>query len=185
MTYDQVLQSVELREYPTDEDWAKVKLLALLTSGKTFRKCSTPSMKWMEDMVQARHSPLRYLRIMFVFHGIPSNTATHFTRHVHALPFVSSLRNDRQTALDGDAARRDTPVDMGFIINAEEFLTIMNKRLCGKAAKNTRMYAMAMKEKLCAVRPEFEAGCVPMCERCGGVCYEMIPCGKAKHWRIK
>jgi hypothetical protein len=35
--------------------------------------------------------------------------------------------------------------------------------------------------KLAIMRcPEFEDELVPMCERCGGVCHEMKPCGRMK-----
>lgn len=44
-------------------------------------------------VLRARHSPVRVLNFAFLVEGIPSNTATHFCRHVHAVPFVNSLRN--------------------------------------------------------------------------------------------
>jgi hypothetical protein len=109
---------------------------------------------------------------------IPSNTSVHLCRHVHAVPFVSSLRNDRQNRMDGDKAPRDTPVDMILYCNAEEFMTISNKRLCNKAAPMTRRVVQMMCLEALDKMPELAGLLVPMCQYHGGVCHEVDGCGK-------
>lgn len=152
-----------------------------VTMGKTQAPKEPLSSALLRKILRARHSPIRVLNFAFLIEGIPSNTATHLARHVHAVPFVSSLRNDRQDKMDGDKAPRDTPVDMIFYCNAEELMTFANKRLCGRAAKRTQEVARMMCEAAIAVMPELRDELVPMCVHCGGVCHEIESCGRCVH----
>ena len=170
---------VSLIKWPTDEDWALARRCALITVGKTPTK--EPDMTWKRAILRARHSPIRVLNYAFLIEGIPGNTATHLARHIHAapfppVPFVTSLRNDRQDRMDGDAARRDTPVNMILYCNAEELITIANKRLCHKAAERTQEAVWMMCLEAIEKTPEIAAELVPMCVRCGNTCHEMYPC---------
>lgn len=165
---------VTLLKHPTDEDWALARRCALITMGKTPTK--EPDMTWKRAILRARHSPIRVLNYAFLIEGIPGNTATHLARHVHAVPFISSLRNDRQDRMDGDAARRDTPVNMILYCNAEELITIANKRLCHKAAERTQEAVRMMCREAFGKTPEIASELVPMCVHCGNTCHEMYPC---------
>lgn len=149
-----------------------------VTMGKTDMPNEPPTPKLMHDVLNARHSPIRVLNFAFLIEGIPSNISVHLCRHVHAVPFVSSLRNDRQGKIDGDSAPRNTPVDMIFYCNAEELMTIANKRLCNQASEKTRTVTRMMCEAAEEKMPELEGYLVPMCEYHGGVCHEMKPCGR-------
>lgn len=149
-----------------------------VTQGRIDVPKEMPSSRFLRDVLRARHSPIRILNFAFLIEGIPSNTATHLARHVHAVPFISSLRNDRQEKMDGDAARRDTPVDMIFYCNAEELMTVANKRLCGKAAKKTQEVVRMMCNAAVEAFPAIEAELVPMCVYHGGVCHEIESCGR-------
>lgn len=166
---------VDLLEYPGDQDWMEVKRRALVTSG--LRPVNPPDMAWKRKILQARHSPIRYLRFSFWLE-VPSYVSVHLCRHVHAQPYVRSQRNDRQSEYDRDAARQDTPVQMIWDLNAEELLTVASKRLCSKADPRTRECVGMMcflVEQYC---PEFTDMLVPACQWMGGVCREMYPCGK-------
>ena len=67
-------------------------------------------------------------------------------------------------------------------VNAEELQEIANKRLCKMAAKETREVVEEMCRLAEGATPELTGLLVPMCERCGGVCYEMNGgCGKNKN----
>lgn len=172
---------VKLIEYPGVTDWIECKRRALITIyGKGLGGVKAPSSDWRKKILEARHSPIRRLRYAFLIEDIPSNTATHLCRHVHAQPYVSSLRNDRQEAMDGDVARRDTPVNMILDVNVEELMVIANKRLCQKAAKNTRQVVKLMCELAINATPELEDFLVPMCQYHGGVCHEMKSCREEK-----
>lgn len=172
---------VTLIKGPEADDLMLLKRCIWVTMGKTEMPEKGPSSKLLAQVLDARHSPIRVLNFAFLIEDIPSNTATHLARHVHAVPFISSLRNDRQEKIDGDAARRDTPVNMILYCNAEELMTIANKRLCFKAAQRTReaviMMCNAAEKKL----PELDGLLVPMCEYRGRECHEIDGCGWYEH----
>lgn len=169
--------SVVLLEHPHDRDWARCRARAMVTVGRPYDDTIVPAECWRERILSARHSPIRCLWFSFYIENIPSNIATHFARHVHAQPYVSSLRNDRQKKMDGDMAPRSTPVDMILDVNAEELMVIANKRLCGQASAKTREITRMMVKAVVKACPEFEPFLVPMCVYHGGVCHEMKPCG--------
>ncbi len=169
---------VKLLRLPDDFDWSVAYDTALFTEGKETAKL--PTNDWMIRMLKARHSPIRLLEFLFEITDIPYWVSVHLVRHIHAVPFVQSQRNDRQNKYDRNKAPQDAPVNMRWHMNAEELITIANKRLCGKASKETREVVQMMCDEVIKVCPEFKDELVPMCERNGGVCYEMRSCGKAR-----
>ena len=168
--------NVTMLEYPTERDWLEVKRRALVTVGLDVK--NPPDEKWMDDMLNARHSPIRWLRFSFLLEDIPSWVSVHLVRHIHAQPYVRSQRNDRQKLYDRNKAPQDAPVDMIWDMNAEELLTIANKRLCMQASAETRMVVEEMCNQVAELCPEFAPFLVPMCQYHGGVCHEMKPCGR-------
>ena len=173
---------VTLLEFPTEQDWIECKRRALITIyGKGLGEIKPPTSDWKYKILKARHSPIRYLRYSFLIEDIPSNTSVHLCRHVHAQPFCSSLRNDRQNAMDGDKAPRDTPVNMIYDVNAEELIVVANKRLCNMASDKTRAVVDLMCRAVGKVTPEIKPLLVPMCEWLHG-CPEMKSCGRYSVW---
>lgn len=169
---------IKLLEYPTFDDWVEVKRRALVTVGK--KPISAPTEEWQRDILEARHSPIRYLRFSFLLENIPSWVSVHLVRHIHAQPYVKSQRNDRQNEYDRNKAPQDAPVSMIWDMNAEELLTIANKRLCAQAAKETREVVQEMCRLVIECCPEFKPFLIPICEYHGGVCHEMNPCGRCE-----
>lgn len=168
---------VVLLDFPTDEDWLEVKRRALVTIGKTTEKA--PDSRWRHKILEARHSPIRYLRYSFLLQNIPTWVATHLVRHHEGFqPYVRSQRNDRQKDYDRNAARQDAPVNMIVDINAEALMVIANKRLCQQASEETRMLVGMMCMLAQSGTPELEGLLVPMCEYHGGKCHEMFSCGR-------
>ena len=165
--------NITLLKYPTDEDWAFAKQCALVTIGKEMK--TAPNMAWKHAILLARHSPIRTLQFAFYLEGVPYWVSTHLARHVHAQPFIRSQRNDRQDAYDRNAARQDAPVNMIWYMNAEELMTIMEKRLCHLAAKETREVAKKIRELVIEQCPEFVDLLAPPCVQTL-VCREMYPC---------
>lgn len=161
---------IELLEAPTEQDWMNVKRRALVTIGK--KPVKPPASEWKHEILEARHSPIRYLRYSF-YMEIPSWVSVHLCRHVHAQPYVKSQRNDRQSEYDRNAARQDTEVCMILDVNAEELMVIANKRLCNMAAKETRDIVMDMCALAAKATPEIDGLLVPMCIYHGGECHEM------------
>lgn len=167
---------ITMTEYPTERDWLEVKRRALVTAGLKVK--NPPDEKWMADILNARHSPIRYLRFSFLLEDIPSWVSVHLCRHVHSQPYVRSQRNDRQNAYDRNKAPQDAPVNMIWDMNAEELMVIANKRLCAQASKETRELVEEVCRQVIAFCPEFKHFLVPMCLYNGGVCHEMKPCGR-------
>lgn len=161
---------------PTPVDWLLTKRCALYTIGKDISSTYV-STEWKHDILEARHSPIRELKYIFELE-VPYWVSVHLCRHVHAQPYVQSQRNDRQNNYDRKKAPQDTPVKMLWSMNAEELMTVANKRLCGKASAETREVVQMMCEEVLKKCPEFDGLLVPMCKYHGGVCHEMFPCKK-------
>lgn len=166
---------VQLLSYPDEKRWFEVKERALVTVGKHAVK--PPTEEWKKKILRARHSPIRHLEFSFYLENIPSWVSVHLARHVHAQPYIKSQRNDRQDKYDRNAARQDTPVCMIYDVNAEELMTIANKRLCNLASAETRELVQMMCDCVIAFCPEFKDFLVPSCQY-NKVCHEMYPCGK-------
>ena len=169
---------VECIYWPQERERMLFKRAVRITMGKAEYPRELPTPKLVRDCLTARHSPIRVLNFAFLIEDIPSNISVHLCRHVHAVPFVSSLRNDRQDRMDGDEAPRNTPVDMIYYVNAEELMTIANKRLCNLASEKTRDAVKMMCLKAVEKMPELDGLLVPQCEYHGGVCHEIKGCGK-------
>ena len=168
------MSTINLLDWPQERDWWEVKRRALVTVG--LDPISPPSAEWRRDILSARHSPIRYLRLSFLLEGIPYWVSVHLARHTHAQPYIRSQRNDRQDGYDRNSAPQDAPVGMIWDINAEELMVIANKRLCGKAAPETRAVVAKMCAAVVEKCPEFAGLLVPMCAYHGGKCHEMEPC---------
>ena len=168
---------ITMIEYPTQEHWLGVKERALVTIGKT--AVNPPTEEWKQKILMARHSPIRYLRFSFLLESVPYWVSVHLCRHVHAQPYVRSQRNDRQSDYDRNAARQDAPVNMIWDMNAEELITICQKRLCGCAAQETREVAVRIKNLVLTKCPEFEKVLIPPCQ-INGKCLERRSCGLYK-----
>ena len=166
---------VKLIESPTQKDWCEVKRRALVTVGKEMVK--EPDFEWKRKILAARHSPIRRLQFSFYIE-CPYWVSVHLCRHIHAQPYVKSQRNDRQSDYDRTKAPQDEKVKMIWHMNAEELMTIANKRLCYKASKETRQIVQMMCDEVLKVCPEFENLLVPMCKYHNGKCHEMFSCNK-------
>ena len=166
--------NIQIIKYPTEEDWLLVKKCTLVTVGKETN--TPPTEEFKRDLLRARHSPIRELKFVFYLTDIPYWVSTHLCRHVHAQPYVKTQRNDRQSSYDRNSAPQDAPVDMMWSMNAEELITIANKRLCLQASDETRKLVKMICKKVIKICPEFEIELVPMCVRNGHRCYEVFPC---------
>lgn len=171
---------VEILKHPTEEDWMLCKKCTLVTVGKDSDK--SPTEEWKKKILRARHSPIRTLEFCFRLNNIPSWVSVHLCRHVHSVPFVKTQRSDRNGGHDRGADRQDTPVNMCWLVNAEELMVIANKRLCRQASYETRQVVQAICEAVIKVNPEFAEFLVPMCYWKNGKCDEFNCCGLNKKY---
>lgn len=163
---------VELIEKPTENDWLEVKRRALVTIGK--KPITPPDDEWKHKILRARHSPIRRLHYSFYIE-CPYWVSVHLCRHIHAQPYVKSQRNDRQDEYDRNSAPQDAMVSMIWDMNAEELMTIANKRLCETTAKETRDVVLRMCILVLDEFPEFSGLLASYCAYWGR-CQEMYPC---------
>ena len=170
---------VEILKYPTEADWLFVKDCTLVTVGKN--PVTPPTAEWKKALLEARHSPIRELQFAFRITDLPSWVSVHLCRHKMAQPYVKSQRNDRQSEYDRNKAPQDAPVSMIWTMNAEELMTIANKRLCKQASEETRLVVKRMCRLALEKCPELEGLLVPMCVYHGGICHEMFPCKEKKN----
>lgn len=166
---------VEILKHPTEEDWILCRRCTLVTVSKDSDKPATDV--WKVKLLKANHSPIRTLQFCFRLSDIPYWVSVHLARHVHATPFISTQRNDRQDKHNRNSARQDAPVTMCWYMNAEELITIAHKRLCMQASKETRELVMEICRKVIEVNPEFKELLVPNCVYRGGICEEFNCCG--------
>lgn len=171
---------VEILRHPTEEDWVLCKKCTLVTVSKDSDTPATEA--WKVKLLKANHSPIRTLQFCFRLSDIPYWVSVHLVRHVHATPFVSTQRNDRQVKYERGAARQDSPVTMCWYMNAEELITIAHKRLCMQASKETRELVQLICNQVIEVNPEFADLLVPNCAYRGGLCDEFNCCGQNKKY---
>lgn len=168
---------IKIIRYPSDDDWARAYWLALGTEGKQRNK--VPTEKWRKALLRAGHSPARTLMYTVEISDVPYWVVMHLVRHKIGIEhYVSTQRNDRQSDYDRTAARQDAPVLYRFDVNAQALIEISHRRLCGKAASETREVWRQVCEAIKQVTPEMDGLLVPACVHQGGRCDEFKPCGR-------
>lgn len=169
--------TVTILRSPMDADWARCYSLALATEGKDAGG-KVPPDAWKRKILLAEHSPIRTLMWTVQMTDVPYWVAMHLVRHKYGVEwYVQSQRNDRQDRYDRNAARQDELVTLIMDANAQALISISRKRLCGKAAPETRQLWQEVCYELESKSPELGAVLVPDCAY-RGVCCEMHPCGR-------
>ena len=140
-----------------------------------------PSEKFMENIYKAEHSPIRDKMFNIQIRGVKSWLATHFVRHsVGYTPYVSTQRDDR---LDYTGSRDDRKqgelVNMDITLNAQAFINVSKKRLCGQAHIEAQQLWNKVLEELKKIDKELYDNCVPECIY-RGFCPEIFPCNNGK-----
>ena len=169
---------VEMLKHPTEEDWMLCKKCTLVTVSKDSN--TPPTSEWKSKILKANHSPVRTLEFCFRLTDIPYWVSVHLTRHVHAVPFVSTQRDDRQDRYKRGEAPQNAPVSMCWFMNAEELITIAHKRLCHQASPETREVVQQICDLVMETNPEFKDLLVPLCHYRRGICDEFNCCGYNK-----
>lgn len=170
------MSKIEIIRRPSEEDWARCYRLALGTEGKGTDKVSTPA--WREKILKAEHSPIRTLMWTVRMYDVPYWVAMHLVRHKYGVEwYVQSQRNDRQKRYDRNKARQDSPVMLTMDADAQALINISRKRLCYKAATETRQLWQAVCNVIIRESPEMLRVLAPDCVY-RGKCHEMQPCGE-------
>ena len=165
------------------DDWNNITDDAAFTQGTNPIPMTETFLK---KALTSRHSIIRSVRLRIDILGLPYCNHVHFVRHhVGHNWFIRTQRPDGVNPVDYDrrAARQDAPVNARDRLNLEALLSMMEKRLCMCAAKETRGIALAIKAELSHSDDPFlrivGQFCQPSCEWRGGRCPEVFrPCGK-------
>lgn len=171
---------VEVLRHPSDEDWKLCKICAMTTmlcNRDMDDDTVQVSDEWKRKILRAGHSPIRTLEFCFKLIDIPYWVSVHLCRHIHAVPFVASQRDDRQDSYERGTAPQNAKVNMCWYMNAEELITIAHKRLCFKASPETRELVRMICDEVERLNPEFRGLLVPNCIYRGGICEEIRSCG--------
>lgn len=137
-----------------------------------------PSDKFKKSIIRAEHSPIRALMFNIDMYDVPYYTAMHFRTHklVH-LPVISTSRPD----VDGNMKprseqKKDEPVNVRLMLDAQEIIAISRVRLCTRAEFETRMAWLEVINELSKIEPILAAACVPNCIY-RNICPEIKSCG--------
>lgn len=144
---------------------------------ESHRSGHEPSTEFKRKILIAEHSTIRDISVKWIWKGIKSWIATHWSRHKWEC-FIRTQRSDR-TGIDRDKLPQDAPVDFVGEANVQAQIDTMRKRLCRKAAPETRQYAEDFKAALHEIEPEISDVLCPDCVYRAG-CPEMTPCGDGK-----
>lgn len=163
-------------------DWIRVVNAARRTIGKA-PISHEPSDKFKKSILLAEHSPIRLLEYDFTWEDIRQWVTVHLVRHHEGCEkYVHTQRPDINEALknlDRDSFPQGMLNDMDMTCNAQAFINISRKRLCGRASKETREAWKLVIEYLKEVDPVLASACVPECIY-RGFCPEMKSCGYCK-----
>ena len=166
---------VNLIRWPDQHDWDRCKLLALGTEGKEAKTSATA--EWKHKMLKCEHSPIRTLMFTIQLIDVPYWVSVHYVRHKYGIEhYVRSQRNDRQSEYDRNSAPQNAPVNHIFDVNAQELMFMARKRLCSKAAEETKQVMEMIVEAVVKVCPEFKPYLIPQCKYLGR-CPEIYGCG--------
>lgn len=140
-----------------------------------------PSVQFMEDIYKAEHSPIRDKWFSIEIRGIKSWVATHFVRHsIGYTPYVSTQRDDRiEYSESRDNRKQGELVNMDITLNAQAFINVSKKRLCGQAHKQARRVWNLILAKLREIDQPLFDNCVPECVY-RGFCPEKYPCNNGE-----
>lgn len=161
-------------------DWKEVLDDCRLTVGKKFLN-KEPTKLFKRKILIAEHSPIRDITIKWIWRGIYSFVATHWSRHKWECK-IRTQRSDR-VGEDTNGNGRTTPVEFIGDANPQHLIDSFRKRLCYQASSETRDTAEDFKEKLHPMEEEISDVLVPNCVyRCGCPEMEKCPFGDASLW---
>jgi len=156
-----------------ENDWKDAKNKCRTTVNKEHTE-NEPSSQFKTSLLISEHSPARLIKVNWMWDGIKSWIATHWSRHKWEC-FISTRRSDR-IGFDRAALSQDELVTFEGEANAQHLIDSWRKRLCFQASKETREYAEDFKIELYDFEPELSNVLVPSCVyRCG--CPEFEECG--------
>lgn len=154
------------------DNWQEVKDSCMATINKETGKY--PDRKWKKNILLCEHSPIRRMRVYWKWTDLKYWVSNHFVRHKIGIEhWVGTQRtngNERENAPQG------APVVHSCEADAQALINISRKRLCNKAAYETRMAWEAVRYEIEKKEPELAECMVKECIY-RGFCPEIHSCG--------
>ncbi len=123
--------------------------------------------------LRSEHSPIRIATYRVKMESIPYWVSVHFTRHkIGVEHFVASMRED----ITGQVRSPSDLVDHIMICNAQALITMARRRLCAKAAPETRAAMFELRDGFREVDFQLYCAMQPDCVYRNG-CHELVSCG--------
>lgn len=154
------------------DNWQDVKDSCMTTINKESGKY--PDGKWKKKILLCEHSPIRRLRFYWKWEDLKYWVSVHFTRHKigieHWVGTQRSESNERENSLQSALVCHSCEA------NAQALINISRKRLCNKAARETREAWRVVKAEIEKKEPELAECMVRECIY-RGFCPELHTCG--------
>ena len=156
-----------------ENDWIDIKNKCRTTINKQHTD-NIPNSEFKSKLLISEHSPIRLLKVNWIWESIMSWVATHWSRHKWEC-FIGTQRTDK-TGLN----RNDEPQGKDVVFegeaNAQNLIDSFRKRLCFQSSPETREYAEDLKKTIRPMEPELSDVLVPNCIYRSG-CPEFDECG--------
>ena len=153
---------VKTKIIKTDFDWKFVKNACRNTVNKSATEVE-PTNEFKKKMLISEHSPIRSLKVKWIWEGLKSWVSVHFARHwLGWEKYISTQRSDR-TNINRDKSPQDTPVNMIVDANVQALINVGRVRLCYQASPETRMQMENLKTTLKISDEEISNVIVPNC----------------------
>ena len=159
----------------TEMDWKDVKNVSRTTVNKSHSEVEATD-RFKMKMLISEHSPIRLLKVRWLWEGLKSWISVHFSRHKFEC-FISTQRTDR-TGIDRSELSQDALVNFEGEANAQHLIDVARKRLCYCSSQETREQMEDLKITLMKNSDTYEVGfvLVPNCIYRYG-CPEFEKCG--------
>ena len=157
-----------------ENDWIDIKNKCRTTVNKGHSDIGATS-SFKRALIKSEHSPIRLLKINWIWEGIKSWVSVHYARHhVGIEKWISTQRSDR-TGENRDEIPQGALVNFEAEATAQSAINMARCRLCFQASPETRSLMEDYKITLKDFEPELSHFLVPNCiYRCG--CPEFKPC---------
>lgn len=164
-------QKTRINKY--ENDWVDIKNKCRNTVNKEHTD-NIPNSVFKTKLLISEHSPIRLLKVNWLWKNIRSWVSVHWSRHKWEC-FISTQRSDR-TGIDRNLEPQGALVNFEGEANAQHLIDTMRKRLCYQASNETRWLAEDLKVEISKNECELADVLVPNCIYRAGCC-EFTECG--------
>jgi len=158
-----------------ENDWVDIKNKCRVTVNKEHTDI-IPNSEFKIKLLISEHSPIRLLKINWLWSKIKYWVSTHYVRHHQGIEkWVSTQRSDR-TNVNRDEISQGAHVNFEAEANAQSLINMAKVRLCYQASKETRELFEDLKVTISKQEFELADVLVPNCIYRAG-CSEFTECG--------